>query len=265
MAAAILSLFALIAAAVMPVSAAEIMFSKDIAPILLERCSSCHNTRTAKGDYDISTYELATQAVEEGDPDNSMLIYVIMHEDSQKRMPKDKDRLPAEELELIRQWISDGAKYDRDDPGAPLHTIVPRKPQPAAPEVYPTPVPVAAVLFSPKGEHVIAGGYHELTIWNVENGSLAGRIAGIGQRTHGLTFSPDGQLLAVASGTPARDGSVHLVDYEKGVIMREIAVSSETAFGVAFRPDGQKLATAGGDGSVRIFDVATREEEMVIK
>ena len=263
--AAVVFLLAPLAAAIVPVSAEEVMFSKHVAPILLEKCISCHNTRTAKGDYDVSSYELAADAVEEGQPDDSPIYYLIVHRNQKRRMPKDKDPLSAEEIELVRRWIADGAKYDGDDPAAPLRTIVPRRAQPAAPEVYAMPVPVAAVVFSPKGDHVIAGGYHELTVWSAQDGSLVRRIAGIGQRTLGLTFSPDGQILAVASGTPGSDGSVHLVDYEKGVVVREIAAASETAFGVAFRPDGKKLATAGGDGSVRIFELPTWKEEMVIK
>ena len=263
--AAVVFFLAPLAATIAPVSAEEVTFSKHVAPILLEKCISCHNTRTAKGDFDVSSYQLLIDAVEKGAPEDSPVYYLLVHRSSKRRMPKEKDPLSAEAIGRIKKWIADGAKYDGDDPAAPLRAIVPREKQPAAPEVYPVPVPVAALTLSPKGDHVVAGGYHELTVWNANDGSLVRRIGGVGQRTHDLEFSPDGRLLAVAGGTPGKDGSVHLVDFARGSIVREIAVTPETAFGVAFRPDGKKLATAGGDGAVRIFDVATWKEEMVIR
>ena len=55
-------------------------------------------------------------------------------------------------------------------------------------------------LPSADGKELIAGGYHELTVWNPENGQLIRRMGNVGERTYGLGFKPAGSQLAVACG-----------------------------------------------------------------
>ena len=151
----------------------QVSFRRHVAPIFLEKCLACHNTRTNKGDYDLSSYERMMDAVREGRPERSSLYRLIVDENPKRRMPKEKDPLSAADIGLIEKWIADGAEYDGDDPKEPLRTIVPRTKQPAAPEIYRVPIPVTALVFSPDGDRVVAGGYHELTVWNANDGSLA--------------------------------------------------------------------------------------------
>ena len=68
-----------------------------------------------------------------------------------------------------------------------------------------------------------------------------------------LSFSPDGQLLAVADS----EGVVALWDPDSGKLVRELKEHSEIVNSLAFTPDGTKLVTGGGDGKVLVWDVAT--------
>ncbi|TWT83641.1 Planctomycete cytochrome C [Planctomycetes bacterium CA13] len=98
--------------------ASEIDFVRDIAPILQNRCWDCHGKDEQEsglrldlrirmlrgGDSGLST-------VVPGEPEKSYLIEVINHVDEDMAMPPDEDKLPAEEIELLTQWVKQGANW----------------------------------------------------------------------------------------------------------------------------------------------------------
>jgi WD40 repeat protein len=64
-----------------------------------------------------------------------------------------------------------------------------------------------------------------------------------------VAFSPDGRLLATASGD---DGTARLWDPAAGEHRRTLTGHKWPVLGVAFSPDGRLLATAGDDGTARL-------------
>ena len=70
---------------------------------------------------------------------------------------------------------------------------------------------LTALAFTPDGKQVVAGGQHELTIWNVADGKLIKRICTRAERAYAMTFLPDGKL-AVAGGRPGQEGDVRIYD-----------------------------------------------------
>lgn len=104
---------------------AEVLFMRDIAPLLAQRCFTCHDAKAEEpgGDMRIDTYEGMTRgahpAVLPGQPDKSGIIQRITEEDSSSRMPRDDEALSPEHIDLIRRWIAAGAKFDGPDPKIP--------------------------------------------------------------------------------------------------------------------------------------------------
>lgn len=104
----------------------EISYNNDIRPILSDKCFLCHgpdlNTRQAGLRLDLQEGAFAEliskkghSAVVPGDPENSELIKRISSDNPAYLMPQPESNLPqltASEIELFRQWISEGAKYE---------------------------------------------------------------------------------------------------------------------------------------------------------
>ncbi len=254
-------------ACVAHVHAQSVSFREQVAPILVRRCLTCHGEQKFKGEYQLHTFESLMKAGESGDPsvapgkpEDSNLLQLI----SEGEMPKDADPLSKDEIERIKNWIAAGAKFDGDDPKADLvSTVVWTHPDP--PESYPRPFPITALAFRPDGKELAVGGFHEITIWNAEDGTLARRITNIAERTYALQYNKDGSQLAAASGTPAQLGEVKLFDPADGTLIRHFGSMTDCAFDVAYSADGQRLAACGADHQVRVFDVATGKQELVIK
>ena len=107
--------------------AKEVSFNRDIRPILSNKCFSCHgpdkHERKAELRLDISEGSDGAYrekdgifALKPGSLDDSELWHRIISEDSEEVMPPpeaNKKLLTVQEKELIKEWISSGAKYEK--------------------------------------------------------------------------------------------------------------------------------------------------------
>ena len=75
-----------------------------------------------------------------------------------------------------------------------------------------------------------------------------------------LAFSPDGEMLAAASG----DKTIKLWNVETGEEQLSITAHKLAISAIAFSPDGQLIASASGDKTIKLWNVETGEEESTI-
>ncbi|HYO09794.1 MAG TPA: PSD1 and planctomycete cytochrome C domain-containing protein [Tepidisphaeraceae bacterium] len=104
----------------LPPPAAHVeFFEAKIRPILAERCYACHSASTPKlkGGLRLDVREGVLQGGESGSPavvggklDESPLITAVRYEEESLRMPP-KEKLPAEQIALLEQWVQMGAPY----------------------------------------------------------------------------------------------------------------------------------------------------------
>lgn len=262
-----------------------ISFRNDVATILLENCVACHGPKKAEGGYRVDTFDELLKPGDTGampvvlDPAvSSELLRRITSKDKSERMPADADPLMQPQVDIVKRWIVEGAKFDGDRGGSvPLNLVIPPKTYADPPATYPLPVPSLAMVFSPDGSQLLVGGYHEITIWNTADGTLSRRIKNMGQRVHAIVTLADQKTIAVGCGEPGRNGEVRLVDIESGQIKAVVGRATDVVFDVAVRPVvasadpakpippvSNEIAIASADGIIRIVNTDTMVETKTI-
>jgi hypothetical protein len=101
---------------------APLSFNRDIRPILADKCLHCHgpDEQARQADLRLDDPQSATQPREDrrvlvaGRPEESELYRRISTSDESVRMPPaDQPRqLTSREIEVLRRWIAEGAKYE---------------------------------------------------------------------------------------------------------------------------------------------------------
>ena len=93
-------------------------FNRDIKPILSERCFVCHgpDESSREAGLRLDVREAAVEfAISPGDAENSDFYLRVTEADEDLRMPPAEHgaALSQNEIELLKQWIDSGAKYEK--------------------------------------------------------------------------------------------------------------------------------------------------------
>ena len=238
--------------------AAPVSYFKDIRPILQRNCQGCHQPATKSGDLLLTTYEgfLAGgnkgKVVVPGQSDKSLVIAYLTGE-AKPQMPMGGTPLPAEQVDLFRKWILEGAKDDT--PAVAREALAPGKLP-----VYHQPPVITALAYSPDGKILAVSGYREIVLHKSDGSGLIERLPCISDKITSLAFSPDGSTLAAVGGTPATFGEVQLWDVAAHKLKHSVTLTNDTLFGVSFSPDGKQLAFGATDNSIYVFDVAAGKQ-----
>ncbi|MGH9840408.1 MAG: PSD1 and planctomycete cytochrome C domain-containing protein [Blastocatellia bacterium] len=87
-------------------------FIRDIQPIFQQACYQCHSARKAMAQLRLDSKKLALKVILPGNSKDSRLMRRILvegGEGGEARMPMGGEPLRAEQIELIRRWIDEGA------------------------------------------------------------------------------------------------------------------------------------------------------------
>ncbi|QDU54042.1 PSD1 and planctomycete cytochrome C domain-containing protein [Aeoliella mucimassa] len=102
-------------------SAAEpVSYARQVQPLLAARCFACHGPDDAESslalhEQDASRAETDSgmAAIVPGEPDESELVRRIASTDEFERMPPEGEPLTPDEIALLRQWVAEGAEYEK--------------------------------------------------------------------------------------------------------------------------------------------------------
>lgn len=93
-------------------------FWEKVYPVLEARCLECHQGGKAKGGLHLDSRSSAVlggksdgPAIVPGEPEKSPLLHRILTADEEEQMPPKGGRLSEREIEILRQWIREGASW----------------------------------------------------------------------------------------------------------------------------------------------------------
>ena len=95
----------------------EVNFDRHVKPILERRCLACHSGKDLSAGFSLENRKRAMQAgprgprIVPGDPDRSLLITVVSSGNHGLSMPAVGMQVPEEDVEVLRLWIQQGAKW----------------------------------------------------------------------------------------------------------------------------------------------------------
>ena len=190
-----------------------VSYFRDVRPIFQVHCQGCHQPAKAMGEYVMTNRRGPAQRGRKrasrrscpASPTRATCWPRSRPADGKAEMPKDKEPLAEDQIELIRQWIAEGAE---DDTPMSVRAVIDAE----HPPVYEAPPVLTALDFSPDGTLLAVSGYHEVLLHKADGSGLVARLVGLSERIESVAFSPDGKSLAVTGGSPGRLGEVQVWD-----------------------------------------------------
>ena len=102
------------------ISPAEIdFFEKEVRPLLVQRCQTCHGAEKPKGGLRLTSRSALLEgggtgpAAVPGQPEQSLLVKAIRHKDSPKMPPK--ERLADHDIDVLTRWVQMGLPWPDAD------------------------------------------------------------------------------------------------------------------------------------------------------
>ncbi len=110
----------------------EIDFNADVKPILNKKCISCHGGVKQQAGFSVLFREEALAptksgkpAIVPGHPEDSEFIRRISSSDPEERMPYKHPALDASEIDILRNWVKQGAKWGKHWAYVPVEATPP--------------------------------------------------------------------------------------------------------------------------------------------
>lgn len=244
-------------------------FTKDVQPILDDKCVACHNVAIAESRLVLEDVPSILKGGKRGpsvmakEPEKSLL-YLVASRGQQPAMPPLPNKVSAaavtpQELGIIKQWILEGAQGGMGNSGpAVVFQAVPS-----------TLNSIYSVAMSPWSRFAVCGRANQIDVYDVITGEYVQRLtdpalaavksgdkpmypqgAAHQDFVHALAYSPTADLIASAGYR-----EVKLWQRSQNVQLKKFAIENPPT-AAAVSPDGKLLALAQPDNSVRLVTLA---------
>lgn len=118
---------------------------------------------------------------------------------------------------------------------------------------------VTSVAFSPDGQMLASGSSDSsIRLWDVRTGEKIDVLAG---HYKSLSFNPDSKILVFGD----RKYGIRMWDIEKEELIITLTGHTETVYSLEYSPGGQVLASGSYDGTVRLWNMTTRQQAALLE
>lgn len=264
-------------------------FAEHVQPILDRHCAQCHNADRRRGGLALALHGQILEGgssgsvLTPGDPDGSRLLRVVTH-DEEPVMPPSGDKIPEEEIAVLRQWIADGAPATADDrPMAARQDSAPQEETPvfvaaafadtpALPEIELMPAAfgdgraevVRAADTSPSAPLLAVGGRGQVALYHLEERRWLGALPFDEGIVYTLTFSRNGELLLAGGGHEGSRGRAVLYEVRTGQALGVYGSYFDAVTAADISPDHRMIALGGPNERVRAYAMGSGEELYLI-
>ena len=265
-------------------------YQDHVLPIFRNACLNCHNPEKKKAGLDLSSFPAAVaggnsgKALEPGDPDGSLLYRLVTHAE-EPAMPPKGNKLPDDQLAVIRNWIAGGlldtsgsTAIVSDRPKLDLKVATDATGRPSGPPPLPgvdvplesvvrtmRPGAVTALASSPWAPVVAVAGQKQILLYNPQAQELLGILPFPDGFPYVLKFSRSGGLLLAGGGQGAKAGKVVLFDVTNGNRVTEVGDEFDSVLAADISPDQEFVALGGPTKVVKVFSTANGSMRAKIK
>lgn len=257
----------------------KVTFDDHVAPIFREHCLACHDSGGRSADLSLETFADAMtggasgKVLEPGSGDGSRLYQLMAHID-EPIMPPGQDKLPDDQLALVKAWI-DGGLLENAGSKAMKSTkpavaaFVPsadNRPvgEPAMPSGFfrepivraPFAGAVNNVAASPWAPLVAMTGQRQVLLYHADTRELLAVVPFVVGTPEVVRFSRNGDLLLVAGGRGAAVGVAHLWDIKTGERISELGDELDTVLAADIVADHSLVALGGPRKRVQVLRTA---------
>ncbi|MEO1526287.1 MAG: c-type cytochrome domain-containing protein [Planctomycetota bacterium] len=260
----------------------KVTYEEHVKPIFRQHCANCHHQGDKKGGLALDTFGALIEGggsgevvFDDGDAEGSRLWQLVNHDDTPV-MPPSKEKLPADQLAIIRAWIeggileNSGSKAKKKKKNA-LAFVASAGGKPEGPAAMPETVPqksplltsrasaVTAIATSPWAPLVAVGGQEQVLFYHTETSELLGILPFPEGMPQDLKFSRDGSFLIVGGGEHSVRGLVAIFDVKTGERVATVGDDFDTVFGADTNESLTRVALGGPQKMLRIFDATDGE------
>ncbi len=229
-----------------------VTYSAQIAPILQKYCVGCHNRVEAEHGLSLQAADDILKGDEAGlvfnadAPADSRLLKVLTADGDDHMPPADQPQLTPNELKLLQDWITSGAKFDRRMaimPALPSVAVTAKKVR----------NPVVAMAITTEGSSFV-GRFRTIEQLDSAGQVTAWKVAVQDGKVNSLRLSADGSRLLASTGVTGLSGRAVAVDLKSAAIVAEFAGHNDILYSAVWSPDESVVATAGYDRKIILHD-----------